>query len=656
MLLLLLFKLGIIYTTLNLINIIYNKLYYSKTRFNDINKDEAKSEANAEANADEDEANADEDEAKSEAEANAEANADEDDDINKDEAKDEDEDAESKDTVYNKTRFLKKRVPEGIDVLIIGSGISSLTLAGLLSKAGKKVLVIEQHYIAGGTTHSFEMDGIEHETGLHYVGNIEKRMKILNMITGKDRIEWAQLGGETQKKIYDKIIIDGKTYNFETGEENLKKYLIEEFPDEEKGIIRYFELVKRVSKKDLFFNLKSINYYYPVIEKYVDRFLTYFLKYIDPCYYKYCKKTAYDTIKEFIEDDELISVLCGQFGDYGSPPKKVNFFMHASIVNHYLDGEYFPKGGTNTISNKLIKSIEERGGKVLVSKGVKEIIIADNHAIGVIMDNDIEIYAKEIVSSVGIRNTFTKLVKRDIIDYANNLYKNNTETPFKLLKTIDRYKVLMENIPYSERHIYCFVKIKGNPKDLGLTSSNLWVYPHNNYEQLLEEFLEDPIENPIPLFIGFSCMKDPEWDSKYPGYSNCVILTVGKSEWFEEWGDTKPNKRGESYDNYKKQIGDRMMNELNRLYPQLEDKIESFNIATPLSTKYYMDINSYRFLNGWDLKPRTPIKNLYLTGQDICTLGFTGAMMSGVLTANVMMGYDNPIDIILGNNIIRDLS
>ena len=214
----------------------------------------------------------------------------------------------------------------------------------------------------------------------------------------------------------------------------------------------------------------------------------------------------------------------------------------------------------------------------------------------------------------------------------------------------------MENIPYSERHIYCFVKIKGNPKDLGLTSSNLWVYPHNNYEQLLEEFLEDPIENPIPLFIGFSCMKDPEWDSKYPGYSNCVILTVGKSEWFEEWGDTKPNKRGESYDNYKKQIGDRMMNELNRLYPQLEDKIESFNIATPLSTKYYMDINSYRFLNGWDLKPRTPIKNLYLTGQDICTLGFTGAMMSGVLTANVMMGYDNPIDIILGNNIIRDLS
>ena len=202
--------------------------------------------------------------------------------------------------------------------------------------------------------------------------------------------------------------------------------------------------------------------------------------------------------------------------------------------------------------------------------------------------------------------------------------------------------------------------------ELGLTSSNLWVYPHSNYEKLLEEYFEDPIGNPIPLFIGFSCMKDPEWDSKYPGYSNCVILTLAKTEWFEEWKDTISNKRDESYNNYKDQIGDRMIKELKRLFPQLEDKIECYNMATPLTTKFYigssngesygMDINSYRFLKGWDLKPRTPIKNLYLTGQDICTLGFTGAMMSGVLTANVMMGYDNPIDIVLGNNIIRDLS
>ena len=620
-----LFKIGIIYITLNFIYISYTKFYYSRRRLTPVHS-------------------------------------------NKNE--------ETEKTDYNKTRFIKKRIPEDIDVLIIGSGISSLTLAGLLSKAGKRVLVVEQHYIAGGTTHSFEMEGIEHETGLHYVGNIEKRMKILDMITEGNKIEWNQLGWETNKKIYDKIIINNKTYNLETGVENLKNYLIDLFPEEKRGIILYFDLVKKVSQKDLFFNLKSINYYYPVIENYVNRFLTNYMKYIDPMYYRYCNITAYDTIKGLIENEELIAVLCGQFGDYGPPPKQANFFMHASIVNHYLEGGYFPKGGTNTISNKIIKSIEERGGSVLVSKGVKEIIIADQEAIGVVMENDIEVYAKEIVSSIGIINTFTKLVKKDMIENAHIFLKrandnddNDDNGPIKsekLLKSIEKYKTLIDRIPCSTQHIYCFVKIKGNPMELGLTSSNLWVYPHSNYEKLLEEYFEDPIGNPIPLFIGFSCMKDPEWDSKYPGYSNCVILTLAKTEWFEEWKDTISNKRDESYNNYKDQIGDRMIKELKRLFPQLEDKIESYNMATPLTTKFYigssngesygMDINSYRFLKGWDLKPRTPIKNLYLTGQDICTLGFTGAMMSGVLTANVMMGYDNPIDIVLGNNIIRDLS
>ena len=572
---------------------------------------------------------------------------------------------------YNKTRFVKRRIPENIDVIIIGSGISSLTLAGLLSKAGKRVLVVEQHYIAGGTTHSFELEGIEHETGLHYVGNIKKRMKILDLITEEDdKIEWCQLGWETNQKIYDKIIIKNNTYNFPSGSHNIENYLINHFPNEKKGLIKYFKLIKKVSSKELFFNLKSINYYFPIIETYINRFLTNNIKYIDPTYYKYCKKSAYDTIKEVIDDEELISILCGQFGDYGPPPKQANFYMHASIVNHYLEGGYFPKGGTNTISNKLIRYIENRGGSVLVGKGVKEIIIANKEAIGIVMDNEIEVYGKQIVSSVGIRNTFKKLVKQDYIEMANLSLDKSTPPELlestKLLKSIEKYNKIIDNIPYSTQHIYCFLKIKGDPIELGLTSSNLWVYPHSNYEKLVEEFLEDPLENPIPLFIGFSCMKDPEWSKKYPGYSNGVILTLGKKEWFNEWEDSISNKRGDAYKDYKNQIGKRMVSRLYELYPQLIDKIEDYNMATPLTTQYYLgahdgesyglDINSYRFLEGWDLKPRTPIKNLFLTGQDICTLGFTGAMMSGVLTANVILGYDDILDIMIGNNIIKDLS
>ena len=62
-----------------------------------------------------------------------------------------------------------------MDAIVIGSGIGGLTTAALLSRIGKKVLVLEQHYIAGGCTHTFEDKGYEFDTGIHYIGNMHKK-------------------------------------------------------------------------------------------------------------------------------------------------------------------------------------------------------------------------------------------------------------------------------------------------------------------------------------------------------------------------------------------------------------------------------------------------------------------------------------------------
>ena len=49
---------------------------------------------------------------------------------------------------------------ESWDAIVIGSGIGGLTAAALLSRqAGKRVLVLERHYTAGGFTHTFRRPG-----------------------------------------------------------------------------------------------------------------------------------------------------------------------------------------------------------------------------------------------------------------------------------------------------------------------------------------------------------------------------------------------------------------------------------------------------------------------------------------------------------------
>ena len=51
------------------------------------------------------------------------------------------------------------------EVIVIGSGVGGLCCAGLLAKAGKKVLILEAHSKPGGAAHSFEKNGYKFESG-----------------------------------------------------------------------------------------------------------------------------------------------------------------------------------------------------------------------------------------------------------------------------------------------------------------------------------------------------------------------------------------------------------------------------------------------------------------------------------------------------------
>ena len=55
-------------------------------------------------------------------------------------------------------------------VIVVGSGLGGLTVACLLSKVGYRVLVLEQHDVAGGATHTFTEQGFTFDVGVHYLG------------------------------------------------------------------------------------------------------------------------------------------------------------------------------------------------------------------------------------------------------------------------------------------------------------------------------------------------------------------------------------------------------------------------------------------------------------------------------------------------------
>ena len=161
-------------------------------------------------------------------------------------------------------------------------------------------------------------------------------------------------------------------------------------------------------------------------------------------------------------------------------------------MNHYLEGGYYPEGGSSQIAKKIIPTITKSGGAVFVAKKVSKILInSANKAYGVEMENGDTIFAKQIVSSVGIYNTFKKLITNPKI---SNHYNN-----------------IFSNIKQSVSHIYLFVKLKGTPQELQLRSSNIWNWPDKDYDKMLSDFYKNPLKAPMPFLWDFHVQKIKTW-------------------------------------------------------------------------------------------------------------------------------------------------
>ena len=131
-----------------------------------------------------------------------------------------------------------------------GSGIGGLTVASLLAKAGKCVLVLEQHDQAGGCCHTFIDKGFEFDTGIHYIGEMTEGTLTRVLV---DQLTEGRLGWTKMEEVFDRVILgvggqgDQREYPVPSGKGAWEKELIKCFPNEEKGIMKYFELVRQAT-------------------------------------------------------------------------------------------------------------------------------------------------------------------------------------------------------------------------------------------------------------------------------------------------------------------------------------------------------------------------------------------------------------------------
>ena len=516
--------------------------------------------------------------------------------------------------------YKKTQPTKTYDHIIIGSGISGIGLAAILAREGQSSLVLERHYTPGGFTHVFKRRGYEWDVGVHYIGQVHQERsfirRIFNYVTDGN-LQWAELPDN-----YDRIIFGTRTYNFFKGRELFKTKLKEQFtaPEDQKSIDDYVDLIRKASRTSRGMFARR------AIPKLIGQLFGGFISRESKEYYS---KTTREVLESFISNPELIGVLTAQFGDYGMPPGKSSFIMHAMLVNHYFDGGSYPVGGSAQFFNTIEPVIQSAGGNVFVNAEVSEILVEKGKAVGVKMVDGKLFYANNIISSAGVHVTY------------NQLLKGHKINPGFLKK--------IQDLKPSIAHLCLYIGFKETPEALNLPKTNLWIYPDNyDHDENIRKYLSDPEHEAFPVvYVSFAADKDPDFQNRYPGKSTIEIITLSEYELFKKWESEEWKKRGEDYEQIKERYAQRLLQKLFEHLPQLKGKVDYYELSTPLSTKHFVNYDQGE-IYGLEHSPdrfksnaihvKTPIKNLYLTGQDIVSCGIAGALISAVLTSTVITG------------------
>lgn len=500
------------------------------------------------------------------------------------------------------------------DAIVIGSGIGGLAVAGILAKLNRKrVLVLEKHFLLGGLTHEFSRGKFRWDVGVHYVGEMGQRelaRRVFDYLTDGE-LKWTKM-----PHLFERFLYPDSSVQVPSDPQEYRNKLVTMFPAEQEAISHYFRDIDRIAAWHR-------SYF---IEKFFPRFISFLSKFFNLGK----KRIALLSVKEYLDscfrDDRLKAILVSQWGDYGVPPHEASFAIHALIVHHYLHGGYFPVGGASRIVKFIQPIIERAGGAIL----------ADQEVMGLLVENDTvrgvetrypngpefgraEFYAPIVVSNIGAVETYQKLLKSFV----------------SLPKEI-------ENFPKGLSAVTVYLGLKQSPETLGIKGENFWIYNSYDHDQIAENSSMLLEGKPQHCYISFPSLKNPQARTH-----TAEIIAFVAYEQFAAFSKNPWLHRQMEYYDLKDKITKGLLDLAEQHIKGFNDLVEYAELSTPLSMEHFTS-RSRGLMYGIPATPKkytlpwlgvkTPLKNFYLSGSDIGSLGIVGALMGGVVCASVLNG------------------
>jgi phytoene dehydrogenase-like protein len=457
-------------------------------------------------------------------------------------------------------------------IAIIGGGIAGLSVGCYGRMNGYATTIYEMHSQPGGQCTAWKRQGYTVDGCIHWlVGSgpasfFHKVWRELGAIQGRTIVNHEE---------YLHIRAGGKVFVLYTDSEKLRKHMRDLAPADAKLIDGFIGAIRKLGQFDLTLDKPQ------ELWTFMDSFHS-FMKTLP--FFKIFFKYGRTSVNEFagqIKDLFLREALKSVFDLRDFP--LMGMLMTLAWMDRKTAG--VPIGGSQDFAKAIEKRYQALGGEIRYAARVVEILVENNRAVGVKLEDGVHHKADIVVSAADGHATIFDLLKEKFInDKIRNYYKSLPTFPPLILVSLGVGRVLYDQ-PHSQ------IWLLDKPVKIGESARRRLYVKHFGY---------DP--NLAPQ--GKSVVQ--------------VMLESNYGYWKKLSGDR------EKYDAEKKKIAAAVITQLAKRFQGLETQIEMTDVATPMT--YERNVGVWRGAReGWLLTTKSMslrmkktlpgLENFFMAGQ-----------------------------------------